>query len=350
MRRQSGISLVELMIAMVIGLMIVAAAIGAFLSSRQSYAVQSELIRLQDNARFAIETMQQALRQTGFLGCNGAVTPSLLVINDGSLAPFLSAQTVLSGANNIAATTSYGLTAVADQDWVMVSYADVESQCVVASHDANNGQLQCESTNPFAQGQLLLVTDCKQSAIFQQSNSPNTTNPAAPAARVLEHKTDTAAKPGNCSQGLGSPVSCTVDGNRYQFTQGSMVLAMHRHRFLIANNDFDIPTLYQQSLVASNGQLSVQNTELVEGVERMQLLYGLDIHGNASQIVYLPINEIDANDYDDILGVRVSLLLRSEPANLADTQSLTFAEQTLNFDDGRLRRVYTSHIALRNQL
>ncbi|WP_119395783.1 PilW family protein [Salinibius halmophilus] len=350
MRRQAGISLVELMIAMVIGLIIIGAAIGAFLSSRQSYSVQSELIRLQDNARFAIDTMQQSLRQTGFLGCNGAVTPGNTVINDGSLSPFLSEQTILSGGNNIAAATSFGLPLIANQDWVMVSYADVSEQCVVDSHDVTNAQVSCQATNPFVQGQLLLATDCKQSIIFQQSNAVNTSNPAAATARLLEHKNDTAAKPGNCTQGLGNPVSCTVAGNRYELARGSIIMALQRSRFVVANNDFNIPTLYQQELTTNAGELSVNNIELVEGVERMQLLFGLDLNGDGSQLAYLPINQIDTADYDDIVGVRVSLLLRSEQANLGDQTSLTFANETLSFNDGRLRRVYTAHIALRNRL
>lgn len=349
MRRQSGISLVELMIAMVIGLIIVGAAVGAFLSSRQSYAVQSQLIRLQDNARFAIEVMQEELRQSGFLGCNGAITPGNAVINSAALAPLLRQNWAIDGGDNQPSTASHGLTPVAGQDWVLSSYASSAQQCVVATHNVNASQIQCAASNPFEQGQLLLISDCKQSTVFQQSNAILASATSA-TDKVLEHKNDTAAKPGNCTSGLGNPVTCTVQGNRYQYRAGSMVYAIQQSRFLLANNSYGVPSLYQQSIQPVAGELKVINTELVEGVERMQLLYGLDVNGDGNQLAYRSIDQIEPEKRSSIVGVRISLLLRADQANVGEDQTVDFAGETLSFTDGRLRRVYTSHIALRNQL
>lgn len=65
-QQQGGFSLVELMIALVLGLVIVGAVINAFLSMSQTYKVQDALSRSQESGRFALELISQELRMAGF--------------------------------------------------------------------------------------------------------------------------------------------------------------------------------------------------------------------------------------------------------------------------------------------
>jgi len=51
--RQQGLTLVELMIAMVIGLILIAGVIQIFLSSQQAYRTQESMSRIQESGRFA---------------------------------------------------------------------------------------------------------------------------------------------------------------------------------------------------------------------------------------------------------------------------------------------------------
>ncbi len=72
-----GLSLVELMVALVVGLLLTAGAISVFLSNKSTHEVTSGLSRLQENARFALETMLRDLRMAGGVGCVdnvGAIT------------------------------------------------------------------------------------------------------------------------------------------------------------------------------------------------------------------------------------------------------------------------------------
>ena len=64
--QQGGFSLIELMIALVLGLVIVGAVINAFLSMSQTYKVQDALSRSQESGRFALELVSQELRMAGF--------------------------------------------------------------------------------------------------------------------------------------------------------------------------------------------------------------------------------------------------------------------------------------------
>lgn len=68
--KQSGLSLIELMIAMVLSLIIGAAVIQVFISQRETYRAQDDLSRVQENARFAFEQISRDLRHVGYWGCS----------------------------------------------------------------------------------------------------------------------------------------------------------------------------------------------------------------------------------------------------------------------------------------
>ena len=63
---QHGFGLVEILIAMAIGLMLTAGIIQIFVGSRQTYRVQDNLSQLQENGRFALIQVGNILRMTGF--------------------------------------------------------------------------------------------------------------------------------------------------------------------------------------------------------------------------------------------------------------------------------------------
>jgi type IV pilus assembly protein PilW len=57
------------MVAITLGLVLTAAALSIFLSNRQSYEVTETLSRLQENARFGLDSMIRDLRAAGYFGC-----------------------------------------------------------------------------------------------------------------------------------------------------------------------------------------------------------------------------------------------------------------------------------------
>lgn len=64
--KQQGLSLIELMIAMLLGLVLMTGVINIFLSSSQTYRLQDALFRVQETSRFALEIMKTDLRSSGF--------------------------------------------------------------------------------------------------------------------------------------------------------------------------------------------------------------------------------------------------------------------------------------------
>ena len=66
---QRGFGLVELMIAMTLGLILVLGVSQVFLSSKRSFVVQQQLAALQENARFVLTRISRDVRQVGMFGC-----------------------------------------------------------------------------------------------------------------------------------------------------------------------------------------------------------------------------------------------------------------------------------------
>ena len=72
-RDNRGFSLVELMVALVIGLLVSLAAVQIFAANRISYQMQEGMSRIQENGRFAAQYLQRKLRLAGFMGCGNDV-------------------------------------------------------------------------------------------------------------------------------------------------------------------------------------------------------------------------------------------------------------------------------------
>jgi len=99
------------------------------------------------------------------------------------------------------------------------------------------------------------------------------------------------------------------------------------------------------------------NQPLVDGLERMLILYGIDTNQNRSADKYLNATAVAANEWVDVVSVKVSLLFRSEGGDDANNytvvttepQTFTFNGQTETAGDRRIRREFTTTINLRNR-
>ncbi len=144
-KQQLGLTLVELMIAMVIGLVLVGGVIQIFVANNQTYRVTENMSRMQENGRFALDIMGKMIRSAGFRGN--------VEINFGdkfsTASPFTGDQSVIGadgttdsvtfryrGANNTAMTDCIGITVAAG--------AEVASRFYL---DTANEELECATTS-----------------------------------------------------------------------------------------------------------------------------------------------------------------------------------------------------------
>lgn len=315
-KSQSGLSLIELMIAILVGAILIAAVIQIFLSVRETYQVQEAKSRMQENGRFAVQILSRNLMEAGYYGC---ASRTGIVVNN-----------TLNNANDYRwdfATGIEGLEATADT-WspaldgsisspltgsdILTIRNSQEPTYLVVGTEANN--IQIAANHGLDADEIVMVSDCENAAIFRITSVSNGT---------LEH------------DGISL-------GRDYQ---GGWINPVAATSFYIRDpNRGGPPSLYRR-ISGSNAE------ELVEGVEAMQVLYGEDTNADGSADRYRNANAVA--DWQTVVSVQFELLMVSLEDNLTvdGPQLYDFNGNTdINPNDGRLRSVFSRTVTLRNRV
>ncbi|MBK1672714.1 hypothetical protein CKO35_05245 [Ectothiorhodospira shaposhnikovii] len=350
--QQRGLSLVELMVALLIALILTGGVIQIFVSSSQTYRQQEALSRVQENTRFIIDTLQRELREAGNYGC-----VSSLRMEDAPLTnPRLRSGLLRVTLNNPAAwqwnfarpvegyrgtgggfspALPMALPGVRDDSDVLTVRGMTGAPLAVDDHPTNATlppgatPLQIAPGNDIAQGDILLANNCTVAAVFQVTNAdPGTTG-------QLVHDTGAGPLPGNYTQALGA-----------NFGQGSDVMRVSSRSYYIANGANGRPALFRILDAQAAGE------ELVEGVERMRIAFGVDDTGNLAADRFLNPQQVDNQGlWESVVAVRVTLLMASTQQGVIDQpQQINFDGEVFTPDDRRLRLVVSTTIGLRNRL
>lgn len=356
-RRIEGFSLVELMVALAIGLFLSGVIASLYLTSRSSFVYQDALSRIQESGRFAIETMARDIRMAGYSACGTASTdpnqPLAInnVINGGGTGWEFNLATGVVGYDNLSGGSAMFPNAVAGTDAFYVIGAGGDTELTVISHNANAATIQT-TQHSIKPGAVLLITDCDNTALFQMSgptnNNGNATN--------IDHNTGNGISPGNCTKYLGA--SCPT-ATAYQYKAGALIMQLFATSYFIAPSQIanNGNSLWSCSLA---GQTSgaAQCNELVTGVENMQVLYGLETNNARNQMstrTYLDANGIGAatsQNWQRVTSMQVSLLLASPPSagNLTTApQQYKYNGNSVTAPDRRLYLTFSSLVTLRNR-
>ena len=306
--RHRGFSLVELMIALVLGGLIIAAVGTVYMGSRQSFRSQEALARMQEGVRFAFETMSYDMRQVGF-GCESvnAGPVNATWYNNLFIRPLLGYE---SGVGLPAAVVG----AVANTDAVMILRADKsrESRMTSATTTA--------AAHGISVNGLAVVTETYSDATIYTATA------AAGTAITLN---------------AGSAISCK--GAPIVASANFRLMPLSGHIYYIRNNGAGEPSLYRETLGADG---TTEAQELVEGVEDMQITYGVDT--TVASVAECPDDGCSADayvaadtagiDWNRVVSMRIVFNMRSTETNVGEG------------GDGRIRKVFTTTIAARNRL
>lgn len=332
--KQQGFTLVELMVAMTIGLILLGGVITILTSSQQVYRVNDALARMQENARYAFQVLSRDIRMAGYFGCAGNGAPVVNTLNNPDNFLWKLGQAI----DGFEATSSTIWTpALPDgvipsplggRDIVVVRGID-GSETKVMSHPGGNppgsADLKVSVGSGLQNDDIVLVTDCQASAIFQITNI----NTSSGQDNIVHNTgTPTANTPGNYTKALGK-----------EFTGGEIIKISTRSYFIRLIDG--LPALYRK--------IGTRNAEeLVRGVEDMQVEYGEDLNGDWTADIYRSADLV--TNWQGVVSVRISLLLQTTENNIASQpQPYTFNGTTVTPTDRRLRQAFTTVVALRNR-
>ncbi|MGH8283501.1 MAG: PilW family protein [Gammaproteobacteria bacterium] len=364
---QAGLSLIELMVALVVGLILLAGVLAIFAASNRTNSATGAESQLQENGRFALDFIRTSTRMAGNVGCtNLNLSNSLLTTPSANpVLPDISYDFT----NAVEGFEADGTAGTAPGN----TYDDVESPVpggtwtptldnylttapfkvmpgtdVLVIHSAqglpatvtvivNNAAAFTVNAVPagITVGSLAVITDCVKATTFQVTGT---------GGGVIGHAAGPPPTPGD-AVGAFFPNA--------QYDVGSQMLAMQTTVFYIGQGADKGPALMQATLPVAGPPLTSQ--ELVPDVENMQILYGVDTTGAQMPSEYDTADVVNSTgNWGNVVSVRVALLLRSEtgaaplPANAPQFNLLGTKINAPK--DTRLRRVFTATIGLRNLL
>ncbi len=319
-----GFSLVEMMVAMLVGVILLAGVVQIFLGSKLTYRTRDELATLTDNGRFAVELMQRELRMAGYSGCRTLKSVEPNVVANGP-PPFNNeADGILGFDNGSGWVNPTPVARVAGSDVISVTRASGRGIPLTSDMtDLASPLLVSSQTSVISDNQLLFVSDCVGADLFR-------------ASTVTESSGTYTINHTNASN------TSNLLGRAYSQDKG-VIMTMSSNSYFIGVNATGGGSLYRVE------QGAATPTELVRGVQDMQVLYAVDTTNDRRPDDYVIASAV-AN-WADVLGVNVGILLRSADGVTVDPQAFVFNSASANpGNDKRLRTAFWSAVALRNRV
>ena len=356
-RAPAGFSLVELMVSMTLSLILLAGALSILYSTKLTSSENERVARIQEAGRTAFELIKQDARAAGYTGCSR---------------PFVDTATVppvhsfTSGLNSTGLLWNflepvYGFEATTSTAWVPALDAAIPASPVPAGGSdilvlrsarpglpvfRTNAAFAVDADIPVdrdksaslstATAAPIVISDCRGATVILATGFLGT----GPTAKISHAQS--AAVPGNTSASLPRP-----------FAAGSQIQPVQTVVYYIAScaaggagactGATTPPALWQ--IVGSNPP-----QELIQGVEAMQVKYGVDTDQDLLANQYVTADAV--TDWNNVVSISIAILVRSIDETGVEKDKRTYklldSPAIPAFNDRRQRSVFTTTISLRN--
>lgn len=354
---QRGITIVELMVAMVIGLLLLAGIVQIFLGNRQTYRLQEAASAAQESGRFAAEFISREMRMAGSMGCVSGIVPvnnvdttkhsqAVANLNDGIglLTADGALRTYSYNGTFPAVLADIGLDAsqvLEGTDIILVQHVEAcPGGDVVCHNNSSTPGKTCSgvtgNTNSaeykiadntycqIKQDDIVMVSNCTTADIHAVTNSPSGSTHV-----TIAHGANTNTSP-KLSNAYG---------------EGSAIYKLSVSAYYIGFGASGEPSLFRHWLQGT----AFNSEELVAGVYDMELMHGIDSDADKIPNRYVAADEVDVDEWGTVTALRISFSTRSQEDNVMP-QTTTYQYNGADISDRRLRRDFSSTIALRNRI
>jgi type IV pilus assembly protein PilW len=310
-RRQAGVSVLELMIAITISLFLLAGLVSVFATSNQAYLDLGRASQQIENGRLAMQILSDDLSHAGFYGRFAAGLP----VASAPLLPCESSN--MTNLKNDAAIPLYGY--------------DAPGSVPAA--------LTCLAAGNFVPGTDILVVR-RADSTMAAGDAPSIPNGALTNGGIyLQANADSTATPIIAvASGTGTTDQGIFTLKNKDSTSYSPVRKYHVHIYFVApcsipagggtvctgpadDNGAPIPTLKRIELT-SNGVVSV--VPLVEGIENFQVDYGIDADADGVPDGAYVTAPASASAWANVVAVRINVLARNVEATTGYTDAKTY--------------------------
>lgn len=322
--KQAGFTLVEMMISLFIGGLILGGVMFTYIGMKVTTKDTMTIGELQESGRLAINIMQRDIEQVGFWGT--FYDDSFTAINTTTLAS--PTGDCSEGDNNgsfpnLASSSNFkGL-------FAKVAVDSSELSCI-NNPLAGTDILQVK----FLQGRQLQV----EAGANQTQSDENYFIAEQESARFV--------------RGVIDPATVNLNASIWPYSHHSYYIS--EQTYTVNNKSITVPALMRKRLVGD----SMTTETIMEGVENMRFVFGLDTTSDSRVDTYRSIDDMSIAQWENqkgVLTVQVFLLIRAlqpDPGISIKNQTYILGEdansRTLKFSDNFRRTVFTTTIRLNN--
>jgi len=337
MKRANGFSLVELMLALALGVIVTAGIVQLFVGNNQTYTLLNGQSRLQESARFSVDFIGRSARSAGYLGCDPEPTKIYKTLNGtwAQLFEFNITQTIqaYTGTNNgnglndwVPSLTSLPRVGSAVgfipangvditklrplSDILVLRHVDVPGARIASIVQSNADpvvEVPADGLG-FGADDFVAINNCEQAAVFRVASVSSTT-PGSQSTIVRSIAPAVGA--GLYQNVAGGSLSPTgIPYGEANNAQGSTVGRVLTDIYFVAqstgtNNRNQTPwSLWRK--VSEDAPV-----ELIQGVENLRVRFGIDTTPNNNANAanrYVTFDQVGANA---IRALRISLTANS---------------------------------------
>ncbi|WP_373002148.1 PilW family protein [Marinobacter sp.] len=346
--KQSGLSIIEVIVALALSLIITLGLTQIFTSNSQSFRVSEASARIQETGRLATSIIGREIRSASYWGCLGSQG-----VRDGRLNSILNdtgfdVEALLRGLD---AEDNQG---VGNSDILYLGGINGNSAVRVTFQPSQQAaNLRVDDSDSFNENDILIVTNCSAGDIFQVTNV-NTNNEV-----VVHNSGNVTDGPGNSTQALSTNYNDDPDG--------ASVFRPRQQRFYLQDNPDGVRELVTDGIAIMGTPTGNFTTPvaLLQDVVDFQIQFGVDSNQNGQVNDWedpIGLTVAGRTQADNTIAVRLSVLVRSPNDGVTDGgQEYCFPGwldcvatpsdmTTAAANDTFLYRVYSTTITMRNRI
>ncbi|TFZ04657.1 PilW family protein [Ramlibacter rhizophilus] len=272
---QRGVGLVELMVALLLGLLVIGGVLSIYLSNRVAYRDTEQLARLQENARFAFDLLMREARDTGLSPCGSPLRANVLrTAGNPTVAWWADTDAGFvrgyDGTEDSAPIVAFGNAAAqrasgTDAVLLLRPGGAETGYGRIASHDAAAPAFTLADKGGLESDDLVLLCDAFSASLLQVG---------ALSGSALAYG---AAPYLNCSTSLGSLAAGCTQAQDKTFASGALLVRWDPAFWYVGTNSRGGRSLYRRGLQKSKttapATIDVVPEEIIPGVADMQIDY-----------------------------------------------------------------------------
>ena len=358
-RRHAGFTLIELMVALAIGLFLITVVGSLYVASRSIFFATSSAASMDENARAAFDAIGNSVRNARYDGCkglSGTASGDIRGPNYNNTAnwwqnfnqPVFGFENLTANDTNFtvpAATSAYGGT-IAGTDALVLIGADLKHQATVNQSTITSATAAVITTtlaHTYVPGETLIGSDCATTAYLVADGSTVSGNNQITYSRTAY----------DCNIDLAGTACADVATPR-TLQPGALILPVIANGYFIAKsaagdaNKGNSLWLSTTDIDLGGSSLAPVPLELVGGIENLHIEYGIS---NNNAINYFDANQV--TNWTQVAALKVHLLLASQP----DSRTASVGSNAITFNgvnyptaanDRRIYREYVEVFSLRN--